>query len=233
MADRRCGGAARPASAPAPARGAGDHAGEVARLLPADRVVMRRCSADSRSGRCGCAPAPARRRRPGTGRGPAPSASQARGARSASAMRAGTDRVAAGAFGQPDHAEPQRLRPGRAGRRAAAPVPANRRRCRPGRRRRSGCRTACRRPRVRPPRSPDSMRIATPGIRSCEHRHEGRAVVGVAHRGGGQHLERVGAHGARDGVRSGSSPSAPARRPPRSAGRCSAGRGPAAAPPFR
>ena len=136
------------------------------------------CAAGSRSAPCGCAPARARRRRPDTGRGPSPSASQGTVGEVGLGDGAGAHRVAAGALGQPDHAEraavcdaprtpasqPHQFQ------RAAADI---------GQDAVGGGDAAqhAHRRRARLPASPDRMRIGTSGMRACSVGDEGGAVA--------------------------------------------------------
>ena len=182
------------------APGAGDHA-RPGRAPPRGRSCSDAPSAaDSRSAPCGCAPAPATRRPPDTGRAPAPSASHGTAGEIGLGDRAGPHRIPAGPLRQPYRAEAQRMRNARACHDRAAPVPASRRRCRPGSRRRSECRTARPSPSIRPPAVPTERGSARPACARCRPATKSGAVPGVAHRGGGQHLERLGAHRARHRV---------------------------------
>ena len=175
------------------AAGAGDHAGQVARLLAADRVVMHHLQRIA-----GLRHVDTRQRAP---RAADQIEVAARRPRSATAPWPGPPRRSPARA--PDRRRPARpggSRPGsasatpRARRGPAAPAPASRRRYRPGCRRRVGMphstpiaeySASCR---------PESTRIGTPGIRACRRSDEVGAVARVAHRGGRQHLERFGAH---------------------------------------
>ena len=213
--------------------GAARSARQVARLLPADACSGAPCAAGSRSAPCGCAPGHARRRRPDTGRARRLRASQGTSARSASAMaRARTGSLPARSASRitPSGSvcdaprspaiQPHQLQ------RAAADIGQDAvggRECRTARPRRSSAASS----------APDSMRIGTPGRRAAAPATKPAPLRRVAHRGGGQHLERVGAHGARDGVVAVHHGEAPAPCRPRSAARWLTGRGPGAAPPSR
>ena len=214
------------------AAGTGDHAGQVARLLAADRVVvhhlqriagLRHVDARQRAPRAadqiqiaiGALGQPGHRRQVGLGDG------------------ARAHRIAAGALRQPDHAEAAASATRRARRGPAAPVPASRRRYRPGCRPRSGMPHSTPSAEYSASCWPDRMRIGTPGMRDCKPATKSATVARVAHRGGGQHLERLRAHRARHGVIAVHHGEAPAPCRPRSAVRSPAGRGRDAAPPFR
>ena len=214
-----------------PAAGAGDHAGQVARLLPADRVVMhhlqriaglRHVDARQRAPRAadqiqiaiGALGQPRHRRQIGLG------------------DRARAHRIAAGALRQPDRAQAQACATRRARRDRAAPVPASRRRYRPGCRPRSGCRTARPSPRIPPPARRTECGSARPACATAARRRNPRRCAHRAPRRwpGPRTAARPSRAPPRD---SGAAPSTPAPCRLRSAVRSPAGRGPAAARPFR